>query len=340
MQPYEGPAALHLRAHQVEFQVAVPISLARVAYRLPGAFVPDDDLAGAVLALRNLAFELVVGDGVVFHLDGHALDGRIVAGPFGHRPAFHGAVQLQPEIVVQPGGPVLLDHEGPRGGAGLAAGGRFRRDVEVALLPVLRKRVGHGRRRLARPAAGFAAGLRTGFRLGGRFTGALFFPPPAFSAAAVLLPPCRPFRLRCSSSVRSMTLFEAMFGASSCGSITVSVLPAFTFCSTSAMMACRNSSLKSSGFAIAGHVIHQHPGHLHVPAGWRPGLVDAHGGQVQVVHGLHLIAPAHQVQHQRIPRGHQRGQMLLGLDHHLGDAHLAGLGQRIAQQRIDLRGPC
>ncbi|KAG1251901.1 hypothetical protein G6F68_012041 [Rhizopus microsporus] len=108
----QRPAALHFRALQLEFQVPVAVALARIADRHPAALVPDDDLAGAVPALGYLAFELGVREGMIFHLHGHALDGGIVAGALGHRPALHRAVQLQPEVIMQPAGPVLLDDEG------------------------------------------------------------------------------------------------------------------------------------------------------------------------------------------------------------------------------------
>src|SRR3712207_7222407 len=42
----------------------------------------------------------------VLDMHGHAAVMGVVARPFRHGPAFHGAVELEPEIVVQAAGPV------------------------------------------------------------------------------------------------------------------------------------------------------------------------------------------------------------------------------------------
>src|SRR5207237_6176809 len=56
-------------------------------------------------------------------------------------PAFHHAVELEPQIVMQARCRVLLDHEGIAAAFDLATP-RFRGDVEAAFLPVRLK--GHG----------------------------------------------------------------------------------------------------------------------------------------------------------------------------------------------------
>ena len=48
---------------------------------------------------------------MVLDMDRHALFLRVEARPLGHRPAQQHAVELEPEVVVQAGGPVLLDDE-------------------------------------------------------------------------------------------------------------------------------------------------------------------------------------------------------------------------------------
>jgi hypothetical protein len=48
---------------------------------------------------------------MVFDLDGHALDRGVVAGPFGHCPAFERISYLEPEVVVTPAGVVELHHK-------------------------------------------------------------------------------------------------------------------------------------------------------------------------------------------------------------------------------------
>src|SRR3989475_13264428 len=78
---------------------------------LPRSAVPDDDLAGAVLAFRSGPLEGVVVGGVVLDMNGHGLDLGVERWTFWHRPAHHDAVHLQPEVVVQTGRPVFLDHK-------------------------------------------------------------------------------------------------------------------------------------------------------------------------------------------------------------------------------------
>ena len=69
------------------------------------------DRAAAVLALRDRALERGVAEGVVLDLHRQPLDRRIERRPLGDRPALEHAVGLEPEIVVQVRGVVLLDDE-------------------------------------------------------------------------------------------------------------------------------------------------------------------------------------------------------------------------------------
>ena len=127
---------MQLVAMHLELELAGAIALARVADRRPGAFVPDDDLAGAVLLIRDLPFEAVVRDGMVFNLHCHALVRRVEARTLGHSPAFHGAVELEAQVIVQARRPMLLDDElqtALRLCTTLAAVLRLRRDREVPL---------------------------------------------------------------------------------------------------------------------------------------------------------------------------------------------------------------
>ena len=107
----QHPFALQFVTCKAELQIAVPVTGARVAHRFPRAAVPDDDLAGAILLGGDFAFEDVVGHRMVFYLDRHALDLRIQARAFGNRPALHGALEFEPEVVMQVAGPVFLNHE-------------------------------------------------------------------------------------------------------------------------------------------------------------------------------------------------------------------------------------
>ena len=61
----------------------------------------------------NGAFEIAVIERMVLDLDRQPLVVRIERGTARHRPGFEDAVEFQPEIVMQPGRVVLLDHEPP-----------------------------------------------------------------------------------------------------------------------------------------------------------------------------------------------------------------------------------
>ena len=137
--PHQHPRALQLLAVEPELQLAL---LQRRVHVLglgsPRAAVPDHHGAAAVLALRNDALELVVLDRVVLDLHRQALDGRVERGPLRDRPRQHHAVPLEPEVVVERGRAVLLDHEGELLDAAarrLSLG--LRRHAEAALLPIL-----------------------------------------------------------------------------------------------------------------------------------------------------------------------------------------------------------
>jgi hypothetical protein len=107
----EAPA--QLRAVQRELQLTLLHGPAGVVglLRLERAPVPDDDVAGAVLAARDDAFEVEVLKGVVLDVNGHAPHGRIEGGPTGHRPTHEDAVDLQPEVIVKSRGAVALHDE-------------------------------------------------------------------------------------------------------------------------------------------------------------------------------------------------------------------------------------
>src|SRR5690606_10035113 len=89
-------------------------------------------------ALRDLAFKAGVVEGVVLHLDRHALDRGIEAGPLGNCPRLQRITHLQAEVVMPPAGMVELDDEDgarelPAGLAWLGLTGL----VEAPLTPVL-----------------------------------------------------------------------------------------------------------------------------------------------------------------------------------------------------------
>ncbi len=93
----------------------------RIPRRFPGAAVPQQHGAAAVLALGDDALELAVLERVILDVHRQPLVGRVEAGPLRHRPALQHAVQLEPEVVVQAARRVLLDHERERSRAALRA---------------------------------------------------------------------------------------------------------------------------------------------------------------------------------------------------------------------------
>ena len=143
MHANQRPVALQLFAVQFELELAGAIAFARVAERLPGAAVPHDDGARAVLLGRDHAFEFAVLQRVVLDMDGHSLVVWIEARSLRHSPAFQRTVELEPEVIVQPARGMLLDHIAERaaGLRSLALGLGRRR--EVALFPVSMQQIDH-----------------------------------------------------------------------------------------------------------------------------------------------------------------------------------------------------
>ena len=105
----EIPAAFQPLAVQFEGEMALLQSGVRIAFRLPGASVPEHHRPAAIFAFRDRALEGAIGQGMILGPHRQPLVGRIEAGPFGHGPAQQNAVQFQPEIVMQTRGVVLLD---------------------------------------------------------------------------------------------------------------------------------------------------------------------------------------------------------------------------------------
>ena len=128
------PAALELRALQREIEAALLQSAHRVALGLPAAAVPDDHLAAAVLALRDLALEVGVVERMVLDVHREPLVAGHQARPAGDGPARQRVADLEAEVVVQPPRRVLLHHEGVAVAAAVGPG-RLVGGAEVALAP-------------------------------------------------------------------------------------------------------------------------------------------------------------------------------------------------------------
>src|SRR5690606_13946956 len=138
--PHQVPATPKLVAEELEAQVSLGELLARIPLGGPDAVVEARDMAAAILALRNLAFEPGVAQGVVLDFDRHSLDAGVVARTLGHGPALQCIADLEPEVVVAPAGVMELDDEyraaPPRGSAGLG----LPRPGEVPFAAVIRPR--------------------------------------------------------------------------------------------------------------------------------------------------------------------------------------------------------
>ena len=162
-------AAAQLLAVEPELELALADGPARIVgfLRLERAPVPHDHVAAAVLALGNDALEVEVRDRMVLDMNGHAPLVGVERRPARHGPAHQHAVDLEPEVVVQPTRSMALNDEPPafrrrRGRADIA--GRLRCLLEVALAAIrlerhasirLRRRRRRVRRlpsRAARPA--------------------------------------------------------------------------------------------------------------------------------------------------------------------------------------------
>ena len=108
------PGSTELVSTELEGQLAPGQGLLRILERNPQPLVPDDHLAGAVVALGNHPLEVGVIDGMVLDLDGQPLVRRVQRGPHGDGPGAQDAAQLDTEVVVQASGSVLLDAEEAR----------------------------------------------------------------------------------------------------------------------------------------------------------------------------------------------------------------------------------
>ena len=145
---HERPRALHLVTAQRERQLPRVEAGEHPALRLVAvaptesalvrgvdAHVPDDHLPGAVVPVADDAFERGVAQRMVLDEHGEALLGVVGGRPLRHRPRLERAAELQPEVVVQAGGGVLLHDERERAGPPLVrVRGGLVRPAEVAFL--------------------------------------------------------------------------------------------------------------------------------------------------------------------------------------------------------------
>ena len=136
--PDQGEPAGQLLPGQVEVQLACRDGGGGVVGVRgdPGAAVPDDHVAPAVLAARDDALEVGVLQRVVLDVHSELAGGGVERRAAGNGPAGQHAVDLEPEVVVQPAGAVALDDEAPSPALGRGTR-RLGGHVEVALRAVL-----------------------------------------------------------------------------------------------------------------------------------------------------------------------------------------------------------
>ena len=130
---------------ELELQVAARdlVEPARLADEREGAAVPEHHAARAVIAGGDVALEVAVLEGVVFHVGGEVFERGVERGPFGHGPGFQHAIDLQAKVVMQAGSVVALHAEVVACGLRRAgSGSRFRRLLEAAFGGVLLARHG------------------------------------------------------------------------------------------------------------------------------------------------------------------------------------------------------
>lgn len=104
-----------------EFQIAArdlrfPLDIAE---QFEASTIPQHHAAGAVVAGRDIALEVAVGNRVILHVRGQMLHRWIERRPFRNRPGLQHAINLKPEIVVQARGIVSLYTEVMAGHLGL-----------------------------------------------------------------------------------------------------------------------------------------------------------------------------------------------------------------------------
>src|SRR5690242_10160212 len=84
----------------------------RVILRLPMTPIPDHDCPAAIFALRDRSFEFVVGNRVVLDLHCKSFFAGHQTGSPRYGPAFHHAVELKAQIIMESACGMFLDDEG------------------------------------------------------------------------------------------------------------------------------------------------------------------------------------------------------------------------------------
>ncbi len=168
-----APQFLPVQA-ELDFSLFQLLQRVEIALHMKSPAVPYHYRARAIITFRNFPLEVRVVQRMIFRLHREPLVGVALGRSLGHGPRFQRPIDRQPEIVVEPRCPVLLNHKrvamlGPgtdfqlwqfrlwqacafdgRGGFvldltsnGFGLAGRLRRPVEAAFSPVFFE-LGHG----------------------------------------------------------------------------------------------------------------------------------------------------------------------------------------------------
>ena len=139
-----GEGSVELFAVQAKLQVAASDLRQTILFAndLEDAAIPQHHAACAVVAFGDVAFEIAVVKGVVFHHGGEGFLSRVESWTLGYGPRFQRAADLQPEVVMQVRRVVALDEEaaGMRGRRLGCRGFRLRSSAEIAFLRVFFER--------------------------------------------------------------------------------------------------------------------------------------------------------------------------------------------------------
>src|SRR4029077_2906263 len=157
VRPKQDVAALHALSVENDHHLAFgPF------FGVVGPAVPDRDVAGAVVAGRNVARVVDVSEGMVLDVHGQVVLLRVGWHAFRNRPGDKHSITLQPEVPVEPARVVLLDTE-PRRLGSLSGhlGAGFARLLEVAFGLILGELPGHDSR-LGYAAAASATSVDAG----------------------------------------------------------------------------------------------------------------------------------------------------------------------------------
>ncbi len=107
----EHPAARQAFTGQGELEVAALQPVMRIALGNPIAAIPELHRSAAILALGNGAFEVAVIERMVLDLDRQPLDLGVERRALRDSPRLEHAIELEPEIVMQPRRIMTLNDE-------------------------------------------------------------------------------------------------------------------------------------------------------------------------------------------------------------------------------------